>query len=155
LPSVGISLGEVVSEVFQIRLPFNNNLSSFCDVGVFTQYAKNLLMVIVPGLLLVISITRSLPFGLVMALRDTEGQNDPAGAIVVGVGVNVGVEVRVFVLVGGTFVGVGDFVDEGIGVSVGERVGDGRTKSVFVGAKVIVGMPVKVWVGISVGVEVI
>lgn len=92
---------------------------------------------------------RSLAFGLVTPLSETDPHIGFMGTA------GVGVEVSVFVRVGGIFVGVGGFVDVGIGVEVGERVGDGSTKSVFVGAKVIVGMPVRVWVGIGVGVDVI
>lgn len=55
LPSVGISLGESGSDLFQISTPLRNNLSTFWEVGISGQYAKSRLMVIADPLVLVIS----------------------------------------------------------------------------------------------------
>jgi hypothetical protein len=182
LPSVGISLGESGSDVFQITAPLRSSLSIFCEGCDFTQYAKNLLIAIVVPLLLVISILSSLGFGFVIALSETAPQIDSDGAtdVAVGVsvfvgvkvdvnvdvkvGVKVGVVVRVFVgvdvLIGvnvlvGKGVFVGGFVSVGVGVTVLVGVEVGSTTSVYVGG--IVGEAVRVIVGVKmdVGVDVI
>jgi hypothetical protein len=103
-----------------------------------TQYAKNLLMVIGFGPLLVIFAASSFGFGFVNPLSVTAGHIGFVGTT----GVKVGIEVfvRVFVA-GGVFVAVGGL---GVKVVVGESVGEGRTRSVFVGANVMVGIEVRV-----------
>ena len=157
LPSAGMSLGEVTSDIFQTGVPSRNNLSSFCDVGSFTQYAKNLLIVTWPPLVLVISIPSSLGLGLVMALNATDEQSGSIGAdgVSVGVGVRVGVDVRVGVEVGGIGVRVGVGTRDGVCVGgPAEGVHEGRTKPVLDGGKVGDGMSVWVSVAIEVGVGV-
>jgi hypothetical protein len=106
-----------------------------------TQYAKNLLMVIGFGPLLVIFAASSFGFGFVNPLSDTA----PHIGFVGIPGVEVGIVV--FVRVGGIFVAEGIFVAVGglgVKVVVGESVGEGRTRSVFVGANVMVGIGVRV-----------
>ena len=92
-------------------------------------------MVITFPLLFVISSAITLGLGVVKLLMDTEPQAGFVGAEGVEVGMGV------FVRVGGIFVAVGGF---GVKVFVGESVGEARTRSVFVGSKVIVGMGVSV-----------
>jgi len=128
LPSVGISLGESGSDLFQTSTPLRNNLSIFWEVGNLTQYAKNLLMVMSDPLLLVMSMLSSLAGRFVKALSATDGQVNSDGAtdVAVGEGVFVGVKVgvkvgvRVGVLV---IVLVGRGVLVGFFVTVAERVG--------------------------------
>ena len=109
-------------------------------------------MLMVVPLLLVISIFRRFGLGFVIALIDTVVHNGFAGGAGVVVGTDVAVGTDVLVRVGGILVAVGGL---GVKVIVGESVGDGRTRSVFVGANVIVGMGVSVCVGTNVGVDVI
>lgn len=180
LPSVGISLGESVSDLFQINVPLRVSISSFCEVGVLTQYAKNLSMVMVAPLLLVMSIPSSLAFGFVSALSDTDPHSGSIGGMGVNVGVKVGVfvdvevnvEVGVFVRVGvlvregvrdgrgvlvgpGVVVGLGVFVRVGRGVGPGEPVEEGSTKRVLVGGTVDDGVGERVGGSTMVGVDVI
>ena len=172
LPLVGISLGELGSDLFQISMPLRNNLSIFWEVTDLTQYAKNLLMVMVDPLVLVISMPNSLALGFVNALSDTNPQIGSKGdmgvtvgiSVNVGVGVLVGVFVRVgvfvTVLVGaGVWVGagvcVGGFVSVGVRVGFFEGVMLGSTTSVYVAGAVGDGVSVTVEVGIADGVDVI
>lgn len=170
LPLVGISLGELGSDLFQISMPLRNNLSIFWEVTDLTQYAKNLLMVMVDPLLLVMSMLSWLVFIIVNALSDTDPQIGSKGdmGVTVGISVDVGVLVGVFVRVGvfvtvlvGTGVWVGAGVRVGGFVSVGVRVGFfegvmlGSTTSVYVAGAVGDGVSVTVEVGIADGVDVI
>ena len=159
LPSAGMSLGESTSDIFQMGLPPRKRRSSFWDVGNFTQKAKNLLIVISPPLLLVISAAISFGLGFDRAPNVMDGPRSGsvgADGVAVGVSVNVGVKVRVGVNVGGT--GVRVIVGGGNGVSVGgpaEGVQDGRTNPVLDGGNVGEGMGVCVSVTGEVGVNVI
>lgn len=163
LPSAGMSLGELTSDIFQTGLPSRKSRSSFWEVGNLIQKAKNLFMVISPPLLLVISVPISFGLGFDRAPNVIDGpQSGSVGAegvfvgVGVGVAVKVGVKVRVGVRVGGT--GVRVTVGTMVGVSVGgpaEGVHEGRTKPVLVGGKVGEGMGVLVSVVGGVGVKVI
>jgi len=116
-------------------------------------------MVMVEPLLFVIVARRSLGFGVVKALRDTDGQIGSVGALGVAVGTPVCVGVRVGLLVGvavgGLFVGVRVLVIVGVGVIVLDGVALGSTTSVNVGGSVGDGVRVMVGVGAIVGVAVI
>ena len=137
LPSLGISLGEAGSEVFHTDTPPRNIWSSLCDAGVWTHVEYNLVMVIGPPLLLVMSMASSLLFGLVNAPSNTDTQIGSDGAACgTGVSVKVGDEVKVKV-------GVGVLVGEGVKVRVGIFVG----ASVLVGGRVLVGVRVNVGPG--------
>jgi hypothetical protein len=135
LPSVGISLGESGSDVFHITTLLRNNLSIFWEVGNFTQYAKNLLMVISDPLLLVISMLSSLGFRFVRGPSNTNApqpgsDGDTAVAVGVGefVGIDVFVNIRLWVEVKtgvDVFVGAGVFVGGFVGLGVGVLVGEG------------------------------
>ena len=100
LPSVGISLGESGSDVFQITIPLRNIRSIFWEGCDFIQYAKIRFMVTIDPLLFVISILSSLGFGFVTGLSDTVPHMGSDGATVVAVGVSVFVSVKVGVAVG-------------------------------------------------------
>ncbi len=156
-PSVGISLGDVESDWFHISTSLRDSALSACEGGVLSQYAKNLVMVIVAPLLLVIVALIS-SFWICKALSKTdEPQSGSARAVGVDVGVGVsvavdvavkvrvcdgvkvrtgiGVAVRVLVRVG-TGVLVRVLVGTGVRVKVGgpaEGVQEGRTKLVKVG----------------------
>ena len=143
-PSVGISLGTSGSDIFHISMVLRNSLSSFCDCGVFTQYAKNLLIVIGVPLLLVISTPISLGFGLVRAPSVTVPHIGSEGAKGVAVGVKVAEAVKVAVgvcVIVGVFEGVN--VREGVAVGVRVLVLVGVTVRV----RVCVGRTVRVAVG--------
>src|ERR1043165_8712527 len=88
-PSVGISLGESGSEVFQITAVLSDKVAIFCELGDFTQKAKKRLMVIATPLGLVMFILNSLGLGLVGPLRNTDLQSGSDGATPVGVGISV------------------------------------------------------------------
>ena len=124
LPSVGISLGESGSDVFQITAPLRSSLAIFWEVGDLTQYEKNRLIV-TAGPLLVISILSSLGFGFASALSNTDPQIGSDGLTGVCVGMVV-FAAGVFVFVGGLGVFVVGFVAVGVGVIVlvGVRVGN-------------------------------
>jgi hypothetical protein len=105
------------------------------------------------------SIPSSLGLGVVKGLRETDEQSDCVGLVGVGVkeGVNVGVRLGVGVSEEtGAAVLVGRRVLVGVnGIGTLDGVHEGRTKLVLAGGTVADGVGVKVWVGMSVGVEVI
>ena len=150
--SVGMSVGEVLSDVFHITILLSVTLESFWEFGVLTQYANNWLMLIAPPLLFVMVIPSSLGFGFVMGLRVTKpphnGSVGPVG-VTVGTGVSVGVKVvvGVKVIVGVKVTGVEVGVLVRVGVAVRVRV------AVLVGRVVLVGLSVRVGVGPVVFVE--
>src|SRR5215467_1353860 len=81
LPSVGMSVGASGSDVFHITLPLpRKSLAIFCDLGAFTQYAKNLVIVMSVAPLLVMTARRSLGFGFVRGPSVTDGQMGFVGA---------------------------------------------------------------------------